>query len=83
MEQLSKLSVSMGDEMRAQDEVKVSVVARLLMVMGDLLEYNPLEDNYIVRAKEVFVSIDKTGDYKYMLNVVDKEQKTSYTRKEL
>ena len=50
---------------------------------GDLYEYNPLEDSNILRVKEVFLCVDQTGQFSYMLNVVDQAQKTSYTRKEL
>lgn len=48
-----------------------------------MLEYNPLQDDNIVRAKDVFLAVDRIGKFRYMLNVVDGAQSTSYTRKEL
>lgn len=50
--------------------------------MGDLLEYNPLEDCNILRVTEVFLCVDQIAPFRFMFNIVDLPQKISYTEKE-
>ncbi len=58
----------------------------MIQVQGEFMEYNPLEDNHISRAQDVFLCIDKLASqvpHTYLINVLDGPQKTSFTRKEL
>lgn len=73
----------MKEEIKKQDEVKVAVIERLLQVKGDLYEYNPLEDANQLRVEDVFLCLDKTGQYCFILNIIDNEGKISYTRKDI
>jgi hypothetical protein len=80
---MKKLNISMGGEIKPVEDVAIAIRKRLLQVSGDLYEYNPLEDNDILRVSDVFLCLDQTGDYAFMINVVDKAQKISYTRKQM
>ena len=71
MNKMKMLEISMGSEMKPEEEVKVSIIKRVIQVSGDLYEYNPLEDTNILRVDKVFLCVDQTGQYTYMLNVVD------------
>ena len=73
----------MAGEIRQATELTVKIIQRILQVHGNLLEYNPLEDKNMDRAKDVFLCLDQIGNHKYMLNIVDATQKISFTRKEL
>jgi hypothetical protein len=73
----------MGSEMKPVSEVQVKVLKRIVQVHGKLDEYNPLEDKNIPRVSDVFLCLDQTGPFTYMLNVVDNQQKISYTRKDM
>jgi hypothetical protein len=85
IEQMNQLEVSMGAEIKPASEIQHAIERRLIQVQGDLLEYNPLQDDNILRAKDVFLCVDKLAGRPqgYMLNIVDGTQRTSYTRKEL
>jgi serine/threonine-protein kinase RIO1 len=56
--QMKILEVSMGSEIKMVDEIKVSIIKRVAQVHGDLYEYNPLEDQNILRVKDVFLCLD-------------------------
>jgi|LauGreDrversion4_2_1035121.scaffolds.fasta_scaffold222801_3 hypothetical protein len=71
IKQMKTLEVSMGSEIKPIQEVKVQIVKRVVQVHGDLFEYNPLEDENILRVKNVFLCVDQTGQFTYMLNVLD------------
>lgn len=79
---MSSLDV-MKDEIKPlNEEIKLNIVQRLLQIEGDLMEYSPFIDENIMRAKDVFLCIDQTSDkFDYMINVIDKSGKVSYTRK--
>jgi hypothetical protein len=83
MNKMSTLQISMGSEIKPMTDIKVQVLKRIVQVHGKLEEYNPLEDKNIPRVQDVFLCVDQTGPFTYMLNVVDQTQKTSYTRKEM
>jgi hypothetical protein len=85
LEQMKKLELSMGGEMRRTEEIQHTIERRLIQVEGDLLEFNPLDDRNIPRISGVFLCIDQLAGRPnwFMLNVVDGAQRTSYTRKEL
>ena len=52
------LEISMGSEIKPVQELKVSILKRVVQVHGDLYEYNPLEDQNMIRVKEVFLCVD-------------------------
>jgi hypothetical protein len=56
--QMRVLEISMGSEIKLVQELKVSILKRVVQVQGDLFEYNPLEDQNITRVKEVFLCLD-------------------------
>ena len=61
----------MGGEIKPVDQIQVQILKRVVQVHGDLYEYNPLEDQHIPRVKDVFLCLDQTGQFTYMLNIVD------------
>merc|ERR1712224_853209 len=65
------------------DKLQFQIDARLIQIHGHLFTYDhDHEENKLV-AQDTWLCIDKIVSeqkYCYMLNVVDKEQKTSYTR---
>jgi len=79
---MSQLDV-MKDEIKQMDEVRVEVLERLIQIPGDLYEYSPFLNEDILRAKDVFLAIDRVGEFDYLLNIVDLAGKLSYTRKAL
>lgn len=81
--QMRALEISMGQEIKPVDQIKIEILRRVVQVQGELYEYSPLEDQYIPRVKNVFLSVDQTGQFAFMLNVLDLAQKVSYTRKEI
>lgn len=76
---MSQLDV-MKDEIKPMDEVKMSVLQRLIQIPGDLYEFSPFLDSDILRVKDAFLAIDQTAQYDYVLNIIDMAGKTSYTR---
>ena len=82
LEQMKELQVSMGGEIQNVELLKVQILERKIQVLGELLEYNPLEDKNIPRVSDVFMCVDQIGKFSFMFNIVDKAQKTSYTTKE-
>jgi hypothetical protein len=48
----------MGSEMKRVDEVAYKILKRVLQVSGSLYEYNPLEENNILRVPDVFMCLD-------------------------
>jgi hypothetical protein len=56
--QMRILEISMGSEIKLVQELNVSILKRVVQVQGDLFEYNPLEDQNILRVKEVFLCLD-------------------------
>jgi hypothetical protein len=58
MNQMRMLEISMGSEIKPVGELKVSVLKRVVQVHGDLFEYNPLEDQNMIRVKDVFLCVD-------------------------
>lgn len=68
---MKQLEISMAGEIKPEAEVRVRVLKRLLQAQGDLLEYNPLSDDYLSRVSNVFLCVDQTGPFTYMLNIVD------------
>jgi hypothetical protein len=48
----------MGSEIKPLEEVAIKIVKRVLQVSGSLYEYNPLEENNILRVKDVFLCFD-------------------------
>ena len=58
MNQMRMLEISMGSEIKPVQELKVSILKRVVQVHGDLYEYNPLEDQNMIRVKEVFLCVD-------------------------
>ena len=56
--QMRMLEISMGSEIKPVEELKVSILKRVVQVHGDLYEYNPLEDQNMIRVKEVFLCVD-------------------------
>jgi hypothetical protein len=58
MNQMRMLEISMGSEIKPADELKVSILKRVVQVHGDLFEYNPLEDQNMIRVKDVFLCVD-------------------------
>ena len=67
MNQMRMLEISMGSEIKPVQELKVSILKRVVQVHGDLYEYNPLEDQNMIRVKEVFLCVDctaKTSSFK-------------------
>lgn len=79
---MSQMDV-MKDEIKEMKEIRVNILQRLIQVSGDLLEYSPFIDENIERAKDVFLCIDESDKFEYVINVVDKEGKLSYTRKNI
>lgn len=71
---MSSLDI-MKDEIKpVNEDVKVSIIERLLQVKGDLLEYQPFIDENVERATDVFLCIDRISpeeDYKFMINIID------------
>lgn len=70
IKKMSQMDV-MKDEIKEMEDVRVKIIQRLIQVEGDLYEYSPFLDDDILRAKQVFLSIDQTDDYDYILNVID------------
>ena len=58
MNQMRMLEISMGSEIKPVEELKVSIQKRVVQVHGDLFEYNPLEDQNMIRVKDVFLCVD-------------------------
>ena len=56
--QMRMLEISMGSEIKPVEELKVSILKRIVQVHGDLYEYNPLEDQNMIRVKDVFLCVD-------------------------
>lgn len=56
--QMRMLEISMGSEIKPVEELKVSILKRVVQVHGDLYEYNPLEDQNMIRVKDVFLCVD-------------------------
>jgi hypothetical protein len=52
------LEISMGPEIKPIEELKVKILKRVVQVHGDLYEYNPLEDQNMIRVKDVFLCVD-------------------------
>lgn len=77
---MSQIDV-MKNEIKKMEEVKLQVLQRMIQVQGDLYEYSPFLDDNILRAKEVFLCIDQTGQYEYQINITDMAGSLSYTRK--
>lgn len=73
IEQMSQLNVSMGGEIKQSAEIQHAIERRLIQTLGDLLEYNPLQDDHILRVKDVFLCVDKLAGRPngFMLNIVD------------
>lgn len=53
----------MKDEIKQQSEIKVKVLERLIQIRGDLYEFNPIEQKDQLRVKDIFMCIDKVGEY--------------------
>lgn len=62
IQRMSNLDI-MKDEMKDMNEVKVSIVERMLQVEGDLYEYSPFIGENMLRVKDCFLCIDKTNEY--------------------
>jgi hypothetical protein len=58
MNQMRMLEISMGSEIKPVEELKVSIQKRVVQVHGNLFEYNPLEDQNMIRVKDVFLCVD-------------------------
>lgn len=71
----------MKEEIKNVSEIQVEIKSRLLQILGDLYEYNPLEDANQIRVRDIFLCLDKVGEFEYLMNIVDKQGKVSYTRK--
>lgn len=71
LKQMQQLQISMGSEIKPVEEIQIKILSRVLQVSGSLFEYNPLEENNILRVKDVFLCLDQTDTFSYMLNIVD------------
>eukprot|EP00347_Sterkiella_histriomuscorum_P022900 403336735 len=91
IKKMSSLDVMKDEIKKLDEEVKLQITQRMIQIEGDLLEYSPFIDENITRAKDIFLCIDQVtsqgsdskskGKFEYMINIIDKTGKISYTRK--
>ncbi|CDW81218.1 UNKNOWN [Stylonychia lemnae] len=80
IKKMSQLDI-MKDEIKEMNQIQINIIQRLIQVQGDLLEYSPFIEENFERVKNVFLCIDQTDKFEYIINIIDLAGKTSYTRK--